>query len=305
MLNFQRNPTQGNVAKITNSEENSDEENIVTPSHFPRNSNNNISGHYSSQEKNVSSQDNFDSNKEKHDLSNEITSPDVDNSIIQSQHIQVTPINTKETIQAINDMAEEKELAANMPNIVEFNKGVTNTVEENHQSYDESNNITNILNDTAAHQIKENQSHINREFVKTNSTLNLLSVTNNQAFSTENKKLKKKNQTLEKEVNLLKSLILINNLNLNSFENNKANYKSDFFIAMCKQEKIDKIVNSGELYRNNTVYNNLTTMVKILKEDQIILKKELQEMQHSFIINLQTDIVKITERLQKESKLFI
>jgi len=96
----------------------------------------------------------------------------------------------------------------------------------------------------------------------------------NQETQQENKNLKIVNQVLEKEVSLLKSLILINNLNLTSFEshdhssyNNNSIYKNNYFVDMCNQEKINKIVDDDQMHKITSVLHSLIIKIKVCLVD--------------------------------------
>jgi hypothetical protein len=98
-------------------------------------------------------------------------------------------------------------------------------------------------------------------------------ISNNQPLQEENFELKKLNEILEKEVNLLKSLILINNLNLNS-ENNMCKHNlnniniinilvnhSNYFVDICDKQNIDSLVNNDIEYKKQETLHTL--MIKI------------------------------------------
>jgi len=86
----------------------------------------------------------------------------------------------------------------------------------------------------------------------------------NQETQLQNKKLKRINLVLEKEVNLLKSLILINNLNLTSFESHDNSlYKGNHFVDMCNQEKINMVVDDNKMFKITSVLHSLISKIKV------------------------------------------
>ena len=60
--------------------------------------------------------------------------------------------------------------------------------------------------------------------INNNIQVKINSLTTSENFIKQNSELKKLNDILEREINLLKSLILINNLNLNTSDSKTCNF---------------------------------------------------------------------------------
>ena len=83
----------------------------------------------------------------------------------------------------------------------------------------------------------------------------------------ENSELGKLNEILEREINLLKSLILINNLNStnnNERENNQRQYyNKNYFIEMCNNNNLQELVKDEGLFRKHKTLHMLMIKIKV------------------------------------------
>ena len=83
----------------------------------------------------------------------------------------------------------------------------------------------------------------------------------------ENSELGKLNEILEREINLLKSLILINNLNStnnNERENNQRQYyNKNYFIEMCNNNNLQELVQDEGLFRKHKTLHMLMIKIKV------------------------------------------
>lgn len=83
----------------------------------------------------------------------------------------------------------------------------------------------------------------------------------------ENSQLGKLNEILEREINLLKSLILINNLN--STNNNERDYdqrqyyNKNYFIEMCNDNNLQELVQDDGLFRKHKTLHMLMIKIKV------------------------------------------
>jgi hypothetical protein len=75
----------------------------------------------------------------------------------------------------------------------------------------------------------------------------------------EKEELIKLNQVLEREVNLLKSLILINNLNLNIPDMLSKNY----FINMCNEDNVKQIIKDEKEYNKQETLHTLIIKINV------------------------------------------
>jgi hypothetical protein len=76
----------------------------------------------------------------------------------------------------------------------------------------------------------------------------------------DNNELKNLNEILEREVNLLKSLILINNLNLNSKD---IFSKSNYFIDMCNEENVKEVIHDDKLFNKQKTLHTLIIKINV------------------------------------------
>lgn len=91
----------------------------------------------------------------------------------------------------------------------------------------------------------------------TKESIEYVSSLNDELYSTK-EILDKQIEFLQKEVNLLKSLNLINNLNINTEDDNSNFLKSNYFINITKEENLSTIIS------NNTLFNNYETLHQTL-----------------------------------------
>lgn len=82
----------------------------------------------------------------------------------------------------------------------------------------------------------------------------------------ENSELGKLNEILEREINLLKSLILINNLNStnNERENDqRQNYNKNYFIEMCNDNNLQELGKDDGLFKKHKTLHTLMMKIKV------------------------------------------
>jgi len=83
----------------------------------------------------------------------------------------------------------------------------------------------------------------------------------------ENLELGKLNEILEREINLLKSLILINNLNStnnNERENDQRQYyNKNYFIEMCNDNNLQELVQDDGLFKKHKTLHMLMIKIKV------------------------------------------
>ena len=78
--------------------------------------------------------------------------------------------------------------------------------------------------------------------------------------------LGKLNEILEREINLLKSLILINNLNStnNERENDqRQNYNKNYFIEMCNDNNLQELGKDDGLFKKHKTLHTLMMKIKV------------------------------------------
>lgn len=84
----------------------------------------------------------------------------------------------------------------------------------------------------------------------------------------ENFELGKLNEILEREINLLKSLILINNLNStnnNERENDQRQYyNKNYVIEMCNDNNLQELVQDDGLFKKHKTLHTLMIKIKVL-----------------------------------------
>jgi hypothetical protein len=97
----------------------------------------------------------------------------------------------------------------------------------------------------------------------------------------EHFELIKLNEILEREMNLLKSLILINNLNLNSSDS-KALFHDNYFLEMCDEGNLQQIIKDDKKFEKQENLNVLTLKINNLKERLDLFKKEFLEEKSKF-----------------------
>ena len=86
-----------------------------------------------------------------------------------------------------------------------------------------------------------------------------MSIEGNQ-YINETLELKKLNEVLEREVNLLKSLILINNLNLS---NPDLLCNKNYFINMCDDDNVKEIINNERLFNKQDTLHTLIIKINV------------------------------------------
>jgi hypothetical protein len=79
-------------------------------------------------------------------------------------------------------------------------------------------------------------------------------------LSKDNSELKRLNEVLEREVNLLKSLILINNLNLKSHDTLS---KRNYFVDMCNEDNVREIIQNDKLYQKQETLHTLIIKINV------------------------------------------
>jgi hypothetical protein len=79
-------------------------------------------------------------------------------------------------------------------------------------------------------------------------------------YNNEIMELRKLNEILEREVNLLKSLILINNLNLNIPDMLSKNY----FINMCNEDNVKQIIKDEKEYNKQETLQTLIIKINVI-----------------------------------------
>ncbi len=90
---------------------------------------------------------------------------------------------------------------------------------------------------------------------------------NYEKLKEENSELGNLNEILEREINLLKSLILINNLN--STNNNERDndqrqyYKKNYFIEMCNGNNLQELVQDDVLFKKHKTLHTLMIKIKV------------------------------------------
>lgn len=106
-------------------------------------------------------------------------------------------------------------------------------------------------------------------------------------FEPSDLELKLKNEVYEKEINLLKSLILINNLHLNSIEDNRdlassnLKTKDNYFLSMI-EGKSEAISENTNLYNNIQTLNLLTVQIANLGQELKELKESIENQRFEF-----------------------
>jgi len=83
----------------------------------------------------------------------------------------------------------------------------------------------------------------------------------------DNIELGKLNEILEREINLLKSLILINNLNsTNNMErenDQRQYYNKNYFIEMCNDNNLQELVKEDGLFKKHKTLHTLMIKIKV------------------------------------------
>ena len=85
----------------------------------------------------------------------------------------------------------------------------------------------------------------------------------------ENSELGQLNEILEREINLLKSLILINNLDTaNSSEKDNEHrlfYNNNYFIEMCNDNNLQELVKDEGSFKKHKTLHTLMVKIKVNK----------------------------------------
>ena len=97
------------------------------------------------------------------------------------------------------------------------------------------------------------------ETLKKNLINNIPEIDQFQINSEEIARLTKLNEVLEREVNLLKSLILINNLNLNIPDMIRKNN----FMNMCNEENVKQIIKDEKEYNKQETLHTLIIKINV------------------------------------------
>lgn len=90
---------------------------------------------------------------------------------------------------------------------------------------------------------------------------------NFQNLKEENFELGKLNEILEREINLLKSLLLINNLNNTNTNTDRDDqrqyYNKNYFIDMCNDNNLQELVQDDVLFKKHKTLHTLMIKIKV------------------------------------------
>ena len=86
-----------------------------------------------------------------------------------------------------------------------------------------------------------------------------------------NSELKKLNDILEREINLLKSLILINNLNLNTTESKSRKnfyifhlvYNENYIVEMSSENNLKQVINDDRLFKTQEIFHIMQLKINV------------------------------------------
>ena len=113
-------------------------------------------------------------------------------------------------------------------------------------------------------------------------------------------KLKNINDIYEKEINLLKTSILINNLNIEN--TGRLNLLNN--INEIKNNQLSENIKKDSLYDRNTIINHLIIKINNFKEELDLFKVEFSEAKNNFIskLNITNEQIKLLCKNEVEKR---
>jgi hypothetical protein len=227
------------------------------------------------------------------ELSSNINSDVVGTIILNSKFneedhvLNIPSINNDSNLNVCNETDDDHLNADSLTRNDKIKKASIKSISNSTDSY---NSVNNNLNSYLNKPYECNKIIVAENGTNTDSSYNTLQIqsVNELFYDRFDLDLKCKNELFDREVNLLKSLILINNLHLNTFEKepsiqnpNQQLFKDNYFVSMT-EGKSESIANDKYLYNKIQTLNLITMQISNLGQELKELKSSIEAKRADF-----------------------